>query len=133
MTQKNERIGMKLNRFTVIAFGEYKNEFYGSQEVPISDGYLVSSAYNYIKDDIPKIDWEKVNAAKIPNVTDRTDEVTNLRTTITIDPVAYEGLRELQAKLVKEVKGRVFFSYVIKLVMYAALLKKNNLLEKYLK
>ena len=58
---------------------------------------------------------------------------TSLRTTLTLDTLVYAGMRDIQLKLRELTKGRVFFSFVVKLVLFAFILKKKDLLEKFQK
>ncbi|HET8322204.1 Uncharacterised protein [Streptococcus pneumoniae] len=132
--KNNERLGIKLSRDSVLGLKEVRRLYLGSPDIPVSDGYLIKVAYKEILNDIDNIDWLELNNSKlkISDISESVDmNATSLRTTLTLDMLVYSGMRDIQLKLRELTKGRVFFSFVVKLVLFAAILKKKGLLEKF--
>lgn len=133
MENKIERLKIRLNRLTILAFKEFKKLKYGDSEIPVSDSYVVTEAYKMILPKIEKIQWNKINKAIIPNVSDNTDfPVTSLPTTLSLESDILLGLRNLQRKMAEVAQSRIFFSFVVKVVMYAVILDFHGQLDKYL-
>lgn len=131
MSKEIERIKIRLNRVTILSIREFKRLKYGDMDIPISDSYVISEAYRLIIDKIEKIDWEKVNKFNVSNVSDDTDfPTTSLPTTLSLDEGVLLGLRNIQQKLIEEAKGRIFFSFVVKIVLLAGILEINGQLEE---
>ena len=129
-----ERVKVRLNRITLLSLREYKRLKYGDEEIPLSDSYVVSDAYKLILDKIENIDWKKVNEADIPNISDNQDfPATSLPTTLSLDDEVLLGLRGIQNGLIEKTGGRVFFSYVIKIVLLASILEISDRLNNYKK
>ncbi|AUF85495.1 TPA: hypothetical protein VW407_001775 [Streptococcus pneumoniae] len=132
--KNNERLGIKLSRDSVLGLREVRRLYLGSSDIPVSDGYVIEVAYNQISHEIDIIDWVELNKSKIKisEISESVDiDATSLRTTLTLDTLVYEGMRDIQLKLRELTKGRVFFSFVVKLVLFASILKKKDLLEKF--
>ncbi|HEU3374524.1 TPA: hypothetical protein VVI95_001340 [Streptococcus pneumoniae] len=132
--KNNERLGIKLSRDSVLGLREVRRLYLGSSDIPVSDGYVIEVAYNQISNEIDIIDWVELNKSKIKisEISESVDiDATSLRTTLTLDTLVYEGMRDIQLKLRELTKGRVFFSFVVKLVLFASILKKKDLLEKF--
>ncbi|NLZ76105.1 MAG: hypothetical protein GX914_06350 [Erysipelotrichia bacterium] len=134
MSEKSERIGIKLNRLTVIALKEFKVCMYGDSNIPVPDSFLIEEAYKKISSKIDSIDWVAINDKDtiIPNVTNSDDPSTALRTTLAINIEILEDLKKLQNKMIESAGSRIFFSYVIKTIMFSAILECNDLLDNYL-
>lgn len=125
------RIKMKLSRLTVLAFQEYKRLTYGDPNITVTNGYVLGSAFKYIQPDLISINWEEINASHIPNVTDNVDKsIVGVDTTLNVDKSVSDGIDDLQRKFLT-VFGtkRVYRAFVVKLVIYAAILKQNNKLN----
>ncbi|BEL31779.1 TPA: hypothetical protein ACOOYL_000647 [Streptococcus pneumoniae] len=132
--KNNERLGIKLSRDSVLGLREVRRLYLGSSDIPVSDGYVIEVAYKQISNEIDIIDWVELNKSKIKisEISESVDiDATSLRTTLTLDTLVYEGMRDIQLKLRELTKGRVFFSFVVKLVLFASILKKKGLLEKF--
>ncbi|HEU3227117.1 TPA: hypothetical protein ACH0NT_001486 [Streptococcus pneumoniae] len=132
--KNNERLGIKLSRDSVLGLREVRRLYLGSSDIPVSDGYVIEVAYKQISNEIDIIDWVELNKSKIKisEISESVDiDATSLRTTLTLDTLVYEGMRDIQLKLREFTKGRVFFSFVVKLVLFASILKKKGLLEKF--
>ncbi|HEV6677938.1 TPA: hypothetical protein VZG10_000947 [Streptococcus pneumoniae] len=132
--KNNERLGIKLSRDSVLGLREVRRLYLGSSDIPVPDGYVIEVAYKQISNDIDIIDWVELNKSKIKisEISESVDiDATSLRTTLTLDTLVYEGMRDIQLKLRELTKGRVFFSFVVKLVLFASILKKKGLLEKF--
>lgn len=136
MSEKTERIGIKLNKLTVRALKEFRNHMYGTPDIPVSDSFLIEEAFRKIDKDnkISRIDWFALNDKNlfVPNVTNSNDESVALRTTLSIDIEIIAELRKLQNKLIELAGSRIFLSFVIKLVVLAAVLECHSLLDDYL-
>lgn len=131
--KNNERLGIKLSRDSVLGLREVRRLYLGSSDIPVPDSYVIEVAYKQISNEIDIIDWVELNKSKIKisEISESVDiDATSLRTTLTLDTLVYEGMRDIQLKLREFTKGRVFFSFVVKLVLFAAILKKKGLLEK---
>ena len=134
--KNNERLGIKLSRDSVLGLKEVRRLYLGSPDIPVPDSYLIEVAYKEILNDIDNIDWLELNNSKlkISDISESVDmNATSLRTTLTLDTLVYAGMRDIQLKLRELTKGRVFFSFVVKLVLFAFILKKKYLLEKFQK
>ncbi|BDS86986.1 TPA: hypothetical protein ACOJ4Y_001866 [Streptococcus pneumoniae] len=132
--KNNERLGIKLSRDSVLGLREVRRLYLGSSDIPVPDGYVIEVAYKQISNEIGIIDWVELNKSKIKisEISESVDiDATSLRTTLTLDTLVYEGMRDIQLKLRELTKGRVFFSFVVKLVLFASILKKKGLLEKF--
>lgn len=132
--KNNERLGIKLSRDSVLGLREVRRLYLGSSDIPVPDSYVIEVAYKQISNEIDIIDWVELNKSKIKisEISESVDiDATSLRTTLTLDTLVYEGMRDIQLKLRKLTKGRVFFSFVVKLVLFASILKKKGLLEKF--
>ncbi|CZD73875.1 hypothetical protein RLE18_08630 [Streptococcus pneumoniae] len=132
--KNNERLGIKLSRDSVLGLREVRRLYLGSSDIPVPDGYVIKVAYKQISNEIDIIDWVELNKSKIKisEISESVDiDATSLRTTLTLDTLVYEGMRDIQLKLRELTKGRVFFSFVVKLVLFASILKKKGLLEKF--
>ncbi|CEV89871.1 TPA: hypothetical protein ACL3F5_001254 [Streptococcus pneumoniae] len=132
--KNNERLGIKLSRDSVLGLREVRRLYLGSSDIPVPDGYVIEVAYKQISNEIDIIDWVELNKSKIKisEISESVDiDATSLRTTLTLDTLVYEGMRDIQLKLRELTKGRVFFSFVVKLVLFASILKKKGLLEKF--
>src|SRR5699024_1697457 len=132
MSEKTERVKIRLNRLIILSLKEFKKLKFGDTELPIQDSYVVAEAYKTILPKLDKICWDKINKVTIPNVTDNKELSSKpLPTTLTLEIDVLKGLREIQKGMVEKTKGRIFFSYVIKVVLYSAILDKLGELEKY--
>ena len=134
--KNNERLGIKLSRDSVLGLKEVRRLYLGSPDIPVPDSYVSEVAYKEILNDIDNIDWLELNNSKlkISDISESVDmNATSLRTTLTLDTLVYAGMRDIQLKLRELTKGRVFFSFVVKLVLFASILKKKDLLEKFQK
>lgn len=132
--KNNERLGIKLSRDSVLGLREVRRLYLGSSDIPVSDGYVIEVAYKQISNEIDIIDWVELNKSKIKisEISESVDiDAISLRTTLTLDTLVYEGMRDIQLRLRELTKGRVFFSFVVKLVLFASILKKKGLLEKF--
>lgn len=132
--KNNERLGIKLSRDSVLGLREVRRLYLGSSDIPVPDSYVIEVAYKQISNEIDIIDWVELNKSKIKisEISESVDiDATSLRTTLTLDTLVYEGMRDIQLKLRELTKGRVFFSFVVKLVLFASILKKKDLLEKF--
>ncbi|CGF34554.1 hypothetical protein [Streptococcus pneumoniae] len=132
--KNNERLGIKLSRDSVLGLREVRRLYLGSSDIPVPDSYVIEVAYKEISNEIDIIDWVELNKSKIKisEISESVDiDATSLRTTLTLDTLVYEGMRDIQLKLRELTKGRVFFSFVVKLVLFASILKKKGLLEKF--
>lgn len=134
--KNNERLGIKLSRDSVLGLREVRRLYLGSSDIPVPDSYVIEVAYKEISNEIDIIDWVELNNSKIKisEISESVDmNATSLRTTLTLDTLVYAGMRDIQLKLRELTKGRVFFSFVVKLVLFASILKKTGLLEKFQK
>lgn len=126
------RIQMQLGRETMIAMNELKILLYGDEDIPVTQGYLFSKAFQRIKD--KKISWQKIAVGNIPNVTNNLNsEIVGVKTTLNLEKDVVEGITELQ-KVFKEVFSakRIHKAFVVKLVLFAAILECHDELRDYI-
>lgn len=112
--KNNERLGIKLSRDSVLGLREVRRLYLGSSDIPVPDSYVIEVAYKQISNEIDIIDWVELNKSKIKisEISESVDiDATSLRTTLTLDTLVYEGMRDIQLKLREFTKGRVFFSF----------------------
>ena len=122
------RLQMRLSRPAVAAIQEYKQIRFADPKARITNGYLVGMAYKSIREELKKIDWKAVNAAEIVNVTKNYDAtVTDLQTALNLEADVLEGVEELQKYFMEVFSTKKMFKpFVIKLVLFAAILKEEN-------
>ncbi|ODJ72290.1 hypothetical protein [Brochothrix thermosphacta] len=121
------RIQMQLSRIAVLSFKEFKILKYGDPNIRITNGYLVGVAFNSIKDKAEQIDWISVDNTSIVGVTKDADKTYQKTfTTLNIETTIHEDIKELQKYLIQENGSRIYFSYVIKLIMLAAILNISD-------
>lgn len=126
------RLQMKLSKSTVIAFNEFKRQIYGDPNIKITNGYVVGAAYNMIKDELINIDWEEVKNKESEIISESHDKsAKGVHTTLNIEISIVKGINKLQnAFLTEFTTTRIHRSFVVKLIMFAALLQHNNQLPK---
>lgn len=123
---------MKLGRDTMIAMDELKRLLFDDPDIPITQGYLVGVAYNRVKN--KKIKWKDISKDDIPNVTNNTtSEIQGVQTTLNLENDTLKGIKELQKSFIYIFNAkRVHTSFVVKLVLFAAVLDCNGLLDEYI-
>ena len=126
------RIQMRLSRPTVVAIQEYKQIKFADPKAKITNGYLVGMAYKAIQNDLGRIDWKAINSMGISNVTINYDDnsISDLQTALNLEEAVLNGIENLQNKFMNNVfqTKRMFRPFVIKLILFAAILKeKGNL------
>lgn len=118
---------MRLSRPAVVAMQEYKIIKFGDPNAKVTSGYLVGMAWKCIKPKLSQIDWKKVNTIKIPNVTDNTDNsLEGLQTALNLEASVLQDIEELQRQFIG-IFGtkKIFKPFVIKLILFAALLEEK--------
>ncbi|MEH7463711.1 hypothetical protein V7166_16945 [Bacillus thuringiensis] len=129
------RVPMKLNRITVLALNKFKQIKYDDPDINVTTGHVLSVAYELIEPSIQEIDWKMVNKMNIPNVTNNNDEsIMKVNTTLNLAESVVKGIEALQQHF-REVydTDRVFKTFVVKLILFAAILQNEEnlpLLEK---
>lgn len=128
MSGQMKRVPMKLNRITVLALNEYKRIKYLDMDMGVTNGDVLSSAYNSIASNMIEIDWKIVNKTFIPNVSDNKDmEITNVNTTFTVEETVVKGIEKMQDYFKEHFEtSRVYKTFVVKLILFAAILKFNE-------
>lgn len=135
MSEETKRLGIKLNRDTVVAFNEFKQKLYGSSEIPVSESFLLEEAYKKIAPVIKdkQIDWDSLNSDRIPNINnEKYQNVALLHTTLTLNQDIYSSINNIQKEMHQVTGKRIFFSFIVKLVMFAAVLEQDGQLSSYL-
>ncbi len=124
------RIQMRLSRPAVVAMREYKKIKFADPEAKVTNGYLIGMAFKSIKSELPQIDWIKVNSIAIPNVTENNDKsLDSLQTALNIEATILQDIEELQRDFMSIFETKKMFKpFVIKLILFAAILKENNAL-----
>lgn len=123
------RIQMRLSRPTVVAIQEYKQIKFADPKAKITNGYLVGMAYKAIHNDLDRIDWKAINSMDIPNVTINYDDnsISDLQTALNLEKTVLDGIEILQIKFMNVFSTkRMFKPFVIKLILFAAILKETN-------
>lgn len=126
------RIQMRLSRPTVVAIQEYKQIKFADTKAKVTSGYLVGMAFKAIQNDLDRIDWKAINSMGISNVTINYDDnsISDLQTALNLEEAVLNGIENLQNKFMNNVfqTKRMFRPFVIKLILFAAILKeKDNL------
>lgn len=121
---------MRLSRPTVVAMQEYKRIKFADPEAKVTNGYLIGMALKSIKNELPQIDWIQINSVAIPNVTENNDKsLDSLQTALNIEAAILQDIEELQRIFMDVFKTKKMFKpFVIKLILFAAILKENNAL-----
>lgn len=128
------RIQMRLSRPTVVAIQVYKQIKFADPKAKITNGYLVGMAYKAIQNDLDRIDWQAINSKDIskdiPNVTINYDDnsISDLQTALNLEETVLDGIENLQNKFMNNVfhTKRMFRPFVIKLILFAAILKETD-------
>lgn len=123
------RIQMRLSRPTVVAIQEYKQIKFADPKAKITNGYLVGMAYKAIQNDLDRIDWKEINSMGIPNVTINYDDnsISDLQTALNLEKTVLDGIEILQSKFMDVFSTkRMFKPFVIKLILFAAILKETD-------
>lgn len=125
------RIQMQLGRDAMIAISELKVLLYGDEDIPVTQGYLFSKAYEKIKD--KRIRWQDIANADVPNVTNNSiSEIQGVKTTLNLEKDLVEGITQLQKLFREEFSAtRIHKAFVVKLVLFAAILDCHGKLDKY--
>lgn len=120
---------MRLSRPTVVAIQEYKQIKFADPKAKITNGYLVGMAYKAIQNDLDRIDWKAINSMDIPNVTINYDDnsISDLQTALNLEKTVLDGIEILQNKFIDVFSTkRMFKPFVIKLILFAAILKETG-------
>lgn len=122
------RVKIKLSRHTVIAFQEFKKLTYGDPNIKVTNGYVLGVAVKSLKPYFPLINWKDVSDGSIPNVTDNNDNsIVGVDTTLNIETEILKEIEKLQKEFLNIFKTkRIHKSYVVKLIMYAAILQHSD-------
>ena len=129
---------MQLSRPTLLAFNEYKGIVYGDKELDATKSYILKIALNDLLplisstnsldnlDLVNEIDWKKIAVSKISGVTDGKDtKTTRMPTTLTLDISVSNALSKIQSDfLVVFDAKRVYINFVVKMIIFGALLKR---------
>ena len=122
------RIQMRLSRPTVVAIQEYKQIKFADPKAKITNGYLVGMAYKAIQNDLDRINWQAINS-DIPKFTINYDDnsISDLQTALNLEATVLDGIEKLQIKF-RDVfyTKRIFKPFVIKLILFAAILKETG-------
>ncbi|MEK4730630.1 hypothetical protein [Paenibacillus sp. FSL L8-0641] len=124
------RIQMRLSRPAVVAMQEYKKIKFADPDAKVTNGYLIGMAFKSIKHELTQIDWIKTNSITIPNVTENNDEsLDSLQTALNIEASILQDIEELQRDfMIVFGTKKMFKPFVIKLILFAAILKEQNIL-----
>lgn len=122
------RVKIKLSRHTVIAFQEYKKLIYGDPDIKVTSGYVLGAAFKSLESSLSSIKWDEIDKSPIPNVSDNNDKsIVGVDTTLNIESSILKGIEKLQKDFLNIFKTkRIHKSYVVKLIMYAAILQHNS-------
>ncbi|MCJ1994078.1 hypothetical protein GYN24_05730 [Lactococcus piscium] len=103
-----------------------EDENHGDRQ--FTNGDVVNQAYRDIE---TFDDWEKV-ILEYKNNTQKgfiPKEEPELKTNLTISNDAYNGFQKIKAELSKYIKGRIYISFVIKMIVRASRLMRQNKLN----
>ncbi|OEH81139.1 hypothetical protein BCR26_17410 [Enterococcus rivorum] len=122
------RIQMKLSRDAMLAIQEIKNLEFSDPNITITNGYVVGVAYNRIKN--KQVDWNKVATSNIPGVSNNpSSDIKSVKTTLNLEQNILDGIKEIQNSFFSIFNlKRVHKAYVVKMILFAAILDYNNLL-----
>ena len=136
MSKDTKRLGIKLNKDTVIAINELKEALYGTPDIPVSESYLIEEAYKKISPILKKrqLNWDTLNKDGLPNIDSNIySKTTLLHTTLTLNLETYSSLLKIQSEMHEATGKRIFFSFVVKLILFAAIHELQGNLETYLR
>ncbi|MBP2100734.1 hypothetical protein [Enterococcus rivorum] len=119
---------MKLSRDAMLAIQEIKNLEFSDPNITITNGYVVGVAYNRIKN--KQVDWNKVATSNIPGVSNNpSSDIKSVKTTLNLEQNILDGIKEIQNSFFSIFNlKRVHKAYVVKMILFAAILDYNNLL-----
>ena len=119
---------MRLSRPTVVAIQEYKQIKFADPKAKVTNGYLLGMAYKAIQNDLDRIDWQAINSMDIPNVTNNYDySISDLQTALNLEAAVLDGIEKLQKNFMNcFTTKRMYKPFVIKLILFAAILKENG-------
>ncbi|MED3629507.1 hypothetical protein P5643_01225 [Bacillus subtilis] len=122
------RLQMKLSRPAVLSFNEFKRIVYGDPNIKVTNGYVLGAAYNTLIPKLSTIDWKQVDKKHIENVTNSNDKsISGVHTTLNIESSILNGIEKIQKDFLEIFNTkRIHKSFVVKLVMFAAILERNN-------
>lgn len=138
------RLKIQLSRPTLLAFKSFKSIAYGDENLNATNGYILGvalkellpiiSSTNDIEnlDLVDRIEWKELLKKSILNVTDSDDtETVRTRTTLTIEHSVYNALNVLQNQFLTIFDAkRIYRAFVVKMVLFAAIDKRINNLNK---
>ena len=137
MNEKKERVSVKLSRDSVLGITAYKSLLFKMppEDVPVSYSFIIEKAHNEIKDFYDQIDWSRINSKQtfIPGVSDNNDSfIQGVNTKLAFNTDEYNGLRSLQHIMQTNFfSGRVYLSFTIKCLLFAAILNQHDTLKDY--
>lgn len=134
MREPKKSVAIRLTRDAVLGINKYKTLLFGTDDVPVSSGYIVTKAFEEIFDDYQRIDWFRVNSksTNIPGITDDTSNITGIDTRLSLDKSMYEEMKLVQNFFIDHVyEGRVYFSFVVTSVLKAAIIHRTSDIKKY--
>lgn len=134
MREPKKSVAIRLTRDAVLGINKYKILLFGTDDVPVSSGYIVTKAFEEIFDDYQRIDWFRVNSksTNIPGITDDTSNITGIDTRLSLDKSMYEEMKLVQNFFIDHVyEGRVYFSFVVTSVLKAAIIHRTSDIKKY--
>ncbi|MBU7542395.1 hypothetical protein KGP38_07260 [Lactococcus lactis] len=122
------RIQLKFGRDTMLALNELKILLFGDPNITVTQGYIVEQAYKLVKIDKienPKDFWLELSAIKLSNIIETDDEtIQGVKTTLNLDSETIDGINKLQHDFLTYFNNkRIHRAYVIKLILFAAILE----------
>lgn len=134
MSEQKDSVAIRLSRDAVLGINKFKTLLFGTEDVPVSSGYIVTKAFQEIFKDYQRIDWFRINSksTNIPGITDDNSAVTGIDTRLSLDQSVHEDMKLLQKFLIENVyEGRVYFSFVVTSILKAAIIRRTSDINEY--
>lgn len=131
---ENMRVKVRIGKDTVVAFKEVERILQDELKTKLTNGDLLSHSWERISSKVNYINWlelAKVDIYKIIN--DYSNTIVGVQTTLTIEEKTLNSIKEFQFSLAKEFGQLVYFPFVVKLILFAAILDDYRVLEQYMK
>lgn len=121
------RIKVRLGKDTVEALSDAKNIFWQDRELRVSTGFIFKRAWSEISEIVDQINWAEVSKYK-PTCQD--PELSGVHTTINFDSALLDEIHVFQFDLSKEFQQLVYFTGALKLLIFACIMKRTNILPQ---
>ncbi|MGB7459703.1 MAG: hypothetical protein WA887_02375 [Carnobacterium jeotgali] len=127
------RVSVRIGKDTVLALKELEKILPRSSDEKMTNGDILTYSWKLISTEVDSIDWLKVADLDIFSIVTSQEDVTGVNTTMNIDDDVEASLNDFKFSLTREFGQFIYFPYVVKLVLFGAILIKRNKLSEYKK